>query len=81
MPEAHAVTVRFRLKELLEEREKKGDAISQSELARKSGVSIVTVNAIVNNRTEQVRLDTLDALCKALGVEPGELLQRERGRR
>jgi DNA-binding Xre family transcriptional regulator len=44
-------------------------------------VSLVTINAIANNRTSQVSLKTLDALAKALKVEPGELLEREkRGR-
>jgi putative transcriptional regulator len=66
------VTVRFRLQQLLDERE-----MSQSELARKSGVSFVTVNGMANNRTAQVSLKTLDALCSALGVPPGELLERE----
>ncbi len=63
---------RFRLAELLAER-----GISQNELARRSGISQVTVNAIANNRTTRVDLATLDALAKALNVEPGELLERE----
>jgi len=41
--------------------------MSQSELSRRSGVSLVTVNAIANNRTKQVSLETLNNLCKALG--------------
>jgi putative transcriptional regulator len=75
-----AMAVQFRLDKLLEEREGKPDAITQSELARKSGVTFATVNAIANNRTRQVHLDTLDKLCKALGVEPGALLEQKRGR-
>ena len=38
------------------------------------------IDAITNNRTRQVHLDTLDALCRALKCEPGELLERKRGR-
>ena len=66
------VPVRFRLSELLE-----AAGVNQSEVARRSGVSIVTINAIANNRTNQVRLDTLDKLSDALQCEPGELLERE----
>ena len=72
------MAVHFRLKELLEERT---PPMSQSELARQSGVSIVTINAIANNRTRQVQLDTLDAIAGVLGVEPGELLEREPAKR
>ena len=51
--------------------------MSQSELARQSGLSFVTINAIAQNRTTRVDLATLDALCGALGCAPGELLERE----
>jgi putative transcriptional regulator len=71
------VAVRFRLHEVLAERED----LSQSELSRRSGVSLTTITAMVLNKTKQVSLATLDALCGALGVEPGELLEREGKRR
>jgi putative transcriptional regulator len=76
------VAVRFRLQNVLRELEEQGRPMSQSELSRRSGVSLTTINAMVLNKTKQVSLATLDALCKALGVEPGELLEREgkRGR-
>ena len=71
------MVVRFRLQELLDAHE---PPMSQSELARRSGVSLVTVNNIANNRTSQVSLKTLASLAQALGVEPGELLERDTGR-
>jgi putative transcriptional regulator len=77
MNEETTVPVRFRLRELLDARV---PALSQSELARRSGISFVTVNAIANNRTAQVSLGTLDRLCDVLGCDPGELLTRERSR-
>ena len=64
--------VRFRLEEVLGERE-----MSQTELARLSGVSLVTVNALTRNRTRQVALDTIDKLCKVLKCEAGDLLTRK----
>jgi putative transcriptional regulator len=63
---------RFRLKEWLERA-----GISQSELARRSGISFVTINRIASNKTDGASLKTLDALSKALGCEPGDLLERE----
>lgn len=68
------VPIKFRLQELLDALD---PPMSQSELARRSGISLVTVNAIAKNRTKQISLGTLDALSGALGVQPGELLERE----
>ncbi len=65
------VTTRFRLADVLAEL-----GISQSEAARRSGVSFVTINAMVNNKTRSVALDTLDKLAQSLGLEPGDLLER-----
>ena len=65
---------RFRLRELMDAHD---PPLSQYELARRSGVSRVTVNAIAQNKTTRVDLATLDALANVLGVEPGELLERE----
>lgn len=76
MTEAVQMAARFCLAELLDER-----GISQSELARRSKVSLVTINSIANNRTAQVKLDTLEKLARALGVEPGELIASDRKRK
>ena len=66
------MSVRFRLSEVLEQHD-----MSQTELSRRSGVSLVTVNAMKQNRTTRVDLETIDKICAALDVEPGELLERE----
>ena len=66
---------RFCVGELLRAR-----GMSQSDLARASGVSLFTVNAIANNRTVQVKLDTLEKLARVLGVEPGDLIERDKKR-
>lgn len=67
------MAVRFRLAEVLEER--KDDFPSQAELARQSGVSTVTINAIVKGRTDGIKLDTLNQLCVALDCTPGDLIE------
>lgn len=76
MPEALELSARFRLKEQLDESD-----MTQSELARRSGVSFVTINRMVANKTAQVSLKTLDALSKVLKCEPGDLLERDSKRR
>ena len=66
----------FGLRELLDKKR-----ISQTELARISGVSFATVNRMCTNATSQVSLSTLDAIAAALGVEPGELIVRTKAKR
>lgn len=63
--------VQFRLQELLDAH---SPPMTQTELARRSGISFVTVNNIANNRTAQVSLKTLGSLASVLGVKPGDLL-------
>lgn len=70
--------VTFRLHKILKGRV---PPLSQSELSRRSGISATTINAMVLNKTKQVSLSTLDAISKALGIEPGELIERDRGKR
>ena len=69
------MSVRFRLRELLEEL-----GIGQSELSRSSGVSFATVNRMCTNATRQVSLDVLNDLCAALKVEPGDIIVRDRSK-
>lgn len=71
------MTTVFRLREVLEEMPKPPNI---SELARVSGVSRMTVHTIYHNLTARVDLATLDALARALGCEPGELVGKKRGK-
>lgn len=70
------MSARFRVRELVEEA-----GISQSELARRAEVSFATVNRLCTNATNQVSLETLDKIADVLGVEPGDLIEREPGKR
>ncbi len=67
------VPVRFRLRELLE-----AAGISQTEAARRAGISFATVNRMCTNATRQVSLEVLDQLAKLLKCEPGDLLESRR---
>ena len=62
--------VRLRIKELAE-----GRKLKQYELAAKSGVSIQLLNRYWNNHTQSVALQQFAMIAKALGVEPGELIE------
>lgn len=70
------VPTTFCLRELLEKL-----GLSQSELARRSGVSFATINRMCTNATSQVSLETLDKLADALGVAPGDLIAKEPAKR
>jgi DNA-binding Xre family transcriptional regulator len=69
------MTTRFRLAEEL------GDQMTQYELAQRAGLHFATVNRLCTNHTAQVSLETLDRISTVLGVEPGDLIERERKRR
>ena len=75
------MATRFRLQQLLDQAD---PPMSQSELARRAGISFQTVNSIANNRTAQVSLRTLDAIARVLKVKPGDIIEsgpeKKRGR-
>jgi transcriptional regulator with XRE-family HTH domain len=64
---------------LLDARKKAG--LTQTELADKANVRQATISEIERGATSRIDLDVLDRLSAALGVEPGELLEREGKRR
>jgi transcriptional regulator with XRE-family HTH domain len=51
--------------------------ITQTELARRTGLSFATVNRLCTNATAQVSLETLDKIAIALGVEVGALFEQK----
>ena len=48
--------------------------MTQSELAKITGLSQNTISALVSGKSKQIRYDTLDRICKALEVTPGDVL-------
>lgn len=49
--------------------------ISLTELSNKLGMTMANVSNFKNNNVKAVRLSTLDALCKILECQPGDLLE------
>lgn len=49
--------------------------MSVAELSRRTGISVVNLSILKNNRAKAMRFSTLTAICHALDCQPGELLQ------
>lgn len=49
--------------------------IGLGELAEKIGLTQANLSILKNNKAKAVRFSTLNALCKALDCQPGDLLE------
>ena len=49
--------------------------ISSGELAEKIGITPANLSILKNNKAKAVRFSTLEALCKALDCQPGDILE------
>lgn len=52
-------------------RQKKG----LTELASEVDITLANLSILKNNKAKAVRLSTLDAICKALHCQPGDILE------
>lgn len=46
-----------------------------TELAREIDITMANLSILKNNKAKAVRFTTLDALCKALNCQPGDILE------
>jgi len=46
-----------------------------TELAEKVGITMANISILKNGKAKAIRLSTLEALCKALQCQPGDLLE------
>lgn len=49
--------------------------MSLTELSKRLGITISHMSNIKNGKIKSLNLDTLDALCRELDCQPGELLE------
>ena len=49
--------------------------MSSGELAEKVGISATNLSILKTGKAKAVRFSTLDALCKALKCQPGDILE------
>lgn len=49
--------------------------MSVTELAEKVGITMANLSILKNEKAKAIRLSTLDALCRALDCQPGDILE------
>ena len=64
--------ITFHLVELLEARN-----MTLTELATRVDVTLVNLSVLKNNRARAIRFSTLEAICRALDCQPGEIMTFE----
>ena len=49
--------------------------MSVTELTEKVGITMVNLSILKNGKAKAVRFSTLEAICKALDCQPGDILE------
>ena len=49
--------------------------MSVTELAERVGITLANISVLKNGKAKAIRLSTLEAICKALACQPGDLLE------
>ena len=53
--------------------------ISSGELAEKIDITPANLSILKNEKAKAIRFSTLDAICKALNCQPGDILEYREG--
>ena len=64
------MAIRVKLDYLLLDRQ-----MTLTELAEKVGMTLANLSILKTNKARAIRFSTLDALCRELNCQPGELLE------
>jgi len=49
--------------------------MSVTELAQKVGITMANISVLKNSKAKAIRFSTLEAICKALECQPGDILE------
>jgi putative transcriptional regulator len=49
--------------------------MSVTELAEKVGITMANISVLKNSKARAIRFSTLEAICKALQCQPGDILE------
>jgi putative transcriptional regulator len=49
--------------------------MSVTELAEKVGITLANISVLKNGKAKAIRFSTLEAVCKALECQPGDVLE------
>ena len=51
--------------------------MSVTELSEKVGITLANLSILKNGKAKAIRLSTLEAICKALACQPGDILEHK----
>lgn len=51
--------------------------MSVTELAEKVGITMANISVLKNGKAKAIRFTTLEAICKALECQPGDILEHK----
>ena len=51
--------------------------MSVTELSEKVGITMANISILKNGKARAIRFPTLEAICKALNCQPGDILEYE----
>jgi putative transcriptional regulator len=68
--EGDKVAIRINLDVMMAKRKK-----GLTELAQEVDITLANLSILKNNKAKAVRFGTLDAICKALDCQPGDILE------
>ena len=66
------MAIAVRLEDVLHERR-----MTLTELAEKIDITLANLSILKTGKARAIRFSTLDAICEALGCQPGDILQFE----
>jgi putative transcriptional regulator len=49
--------------------------MSVTELSERVGITMANLSILKNGKAKAIRFSTLEAICKALGCQPGDILE------
>jgi putative transcriptional regulator len=52
--------------------------MSVTELTEKVGITMANISVLKNGKAKAIRFSTLEAVCEALGCQPGDILEYKR---
>ncbi len=58
-----------------EHRRRTGERMTHELLAKRTGLSRATLESLASRNSYNTRLSTIEKLCRALGCQPGDLLE------
>lgn len=49
--------------------------MSVTELSERVGITMANISVLKNGKAKAIKISTLDSICRALGCQPGDILE------